>query len=160
MDDHTTDPDVPPPIRGQPTGFLPDTGRWEHDTLRRATAHGVRLFNAGQYHEAHDCFEDEWYNYGRGSIESKFLHGMVQVAAGAYKHYDFENDAGMRSLFETALDYLQDVPGDFYGVDVRDVRTALTNALADAAAIEGWRVCLDGACPGADETDYEFAAQF
>mgnify|MGYP002760592084 CR=1 FL=1 len=78
MDDHTTDPDVPPPIRGQPTGFLPDTGRWEHDTLRRATAHGVRLFNAGQYHEAHDCFEDEWYNYGRGSIESKFLHGMVR----------------------------------------------------------------------------------
>ena len=47
---------------------------------------------------------------------------MVQVAAGAYKHVDFENDDGMRSLFETALGYLRGVPADFYGVDVDDVR--------------------------------------
>ena len=157
MDDHTTDPDVPPPIRGQPTGFLPDTGRWEHDTLRRATAHGVRLFNAGQYHEAHDCFEDEWYNYGRGSTESKFLHGMVQVDAGAYKHFDFENDAGMRSLFETALDYLQDVPGDFYGVDVRDVRETMTAALSGPDRLDGWRIELDGDTPEADRWDEAYA---
>lgn len=57
VDEHTTDPDVPPPTRGQPTGFLPETGRWEHDTLRRATVHGIRLFNTAQYHESHDCFE-------------------------------------------------------------------------------------------------------
>ena len=60
MDEHTTDPDVPPPTRGQPTGFLPETGRWEHDTLRRATVHGIRLFNTAQYHESHDCFEKVW----------------------------------------------------------------------------------------------------
>jgi len=32
---------------------------------------------------------------------------MVQVAAGAYKHYDFVDDDGMRSLFRTALQYFQ-----------------------------------------------------
>ncbi|MFB6308920.1 MAG: DUF309 domain-containing protein, partial [Haloarculaceae archaeon] len=99
MDDHTTDPSVAPPSRGEPTGWLPDRDRWEHDTLRRATVHGVRLYNGGEYHGSHDCFEDEWYNYGRGTTESAFLHGMVQVAAGAYKHFDFEDDDGMRSLF-------------------------------------------------------------
>jgi len=60
VDEHTTDNDVPPPIRGQPTGWRADAGRWEHDTLRRATVHGVRLFNAGDYHESHDCFENVW----------------------------------------------------------------------------------------------------
>jgi hypothetical protein len=157
MDEHTTDPTVSGPERGSPTGWLPDRGRWEHDTLRRATVHGVRLYNSGEYHGSHDCFEDEWYNYGRGSTESKFLHGMVQVAAGAYKHFDFEDDAGMRSLFRTALQYFHGVPNDYYGVDLLDVRTALTNALNDPTVLERWRVELDGEHPRARDVDHEYA---
>jgi predicted metal-dependent hydrolase len=156
MDEHTRDPSVDPPA-GTPTGWLPEMGLWEHATLRRAVIHGVRLYNAGEFHESHDCFEDEWYNYGRGSDESKFLHGMVQVAAGAYKHFDFENDAGMRSLFRTALQYFNGVPNDFYGVDLLDVRTTLTNAMNDPTALEGWRIRLDGDQPGARAQDYAYA---
>jgi predicted metal-dependent hydrolase len=163
---------VGPPLRGSPTGWHPAEDRWEHGTLRRATVHGVRLYNVGRYHESHDCFEDEWYNYGGGSTESKFLHGMVQVAAGAYKHFDFEgsearsaaesrtqsgDDDGMRSLFRTALQYLQDVPNDYYGVDLLDVRTVLTNALTDPTAIEGWQVRLDDRHPEATEPDFAYA---
>lgn len=59
MDDHTRDPDVPPPTHGSPAGFR-EHHRWEHATLRRATAHGVRLYNAGEFHESHDCFENSW----------------------------------------------------------------------------------------------------
>ena len=156
MDDHTRDPSVGPPA-GNPTGWDPARERWEHATLRRATVHGVALYNSGEYHDSHDCFEDEWYNYGRGTTESKFLHGMVQVAAGAYKHYDFENDDGMRSLFRTALQYFQGVPGDFYGVDVLGVRTALTNALSDPTVLDGWTIELDGEHPTAGQADYEYA---
>ncbi len=157
MDDHTRDPSVePPPGDGPgPTGWTGD--RWEHATLRRATVHGVALFNDVAYHDSHDCFEDEWYNYGRGSTESQFCHGMVQVAAGAYKHVDFEDDDGMRSLFETALSYLAGVPNDFYGVDLLDVRTTLTNALTDPTAVDGWQILLDGERPGAGPEDYEHA---
>jgi len=180
MDDHTRDPGVAPPL-GNPTGWhaperdaLPPadadrdgdaadarvaSGYWEHATLRRATEHGVRLFNAGEFHEAHDCFEDEWYNYGSGTAESAFLHGMVQVAAGAHKRADFENDAGMRSLFETALQYLGGLPNDFYGVDVDEVRATLRAALDDPATIDGWQILLDGARPEAYPADYEYAAQ-
>ncbi|WP_255149411.1 DUF309 domain-containing protein [Halorarius halobius] len=159
MDEHTSDPDVPPPTRGDPAGWLgtDTTSGWEHATLRKATVHGVRLFNAGKYHESHDCFEAEWYNYGRGTTESKFLHGMVQVAAGAYKHYDFEDDDGMRSLFETALQYLQGVPSDFYGVDLLDVRTVVTNALSDPAVLDGWCIELDGGRPTATAEDEAYA---
>ena len=155
MDEHTRDDSVGPPA-GNPTGWRAD-GQWEHATLRRAVVHGVRLFNDGEFHESHDCFEDEWYNYGRGSTESKFLHGMVQVAAGAYKHFDFEDDDGMRSLFETSLQYFRGVPNDYYGVDVLDLRTTMTNALADPTVLHGWQIRLDDGCPVADESDYAFA---
>ena len=159
MADHTRDDGVGPPTGGEPAGWDPTraaSNGWEHGTLRRATVHGVRLYNAGDYHESHDCFEDEWYNYGRGSVESAFLHGMVQVAAGAYKHVDFEDDGGMRSLFRTALQYLRGVPGDYYGVDVDEVRTTVEAALADPTAIEGWRIRLDAGRPEAGPADYEY----
>jgi len=158
MDDHTSDPTVAPPPDGRrPTGWRAADGRWEHDTLRRATRHGVRLFNASEFHESHDCFEDEWYNYGQGSVESQFLHGMVQVAAGAYKHFDFEDDGGMRSLFRTALQYLHGVPNDFYGVDVLGVRTTITNAREDPTVLHSWQIELDGTYPVATETDFAYA---
>jgi predicted metal-dependent hydrolase len=158
MNDHTRDPTVDPPTAGTPTGWHPDTGEWEHATLRRAVVHGVRLYNAGAFHESHDCFEAEWYNYGNGSTESAFAHGMVQVAAGAYKHFDFENDDGMRSLFRTALQYLRGIPNDYYGVDVLAVRTTLTNALDDPQTLEGWHIELDGERPEARPEDYDYAA--
>jgi len=160
MDEHTRDHGVGPPTSGSPTGWRGDraaSNGWEHGTLRRAVVHGVRLYNSGEYHESHDCFEAEWYNYGSGTTESKFLHGMVQVAAGAYKHFDFEDDGGMRSLFRTALQYLSDVPADFYGVDVDDVRATLSDALEDPTALHGWAITLDGEQPEAGPLDFEFA---
>lgn len=159
MDEHTDDPTVPPPPDGaSPTGWDADARRWEHATLRRAVVHGVRLLNDGEYHGAHDCFEAEWYNYARGSTESAFLHGMVQVAAGAYKQLDLDDTDGMISLFETALQYLHGVPREYYGVDVLAVRTRVSNALSDPSAIEGWQLELDGGTPTARDADYEFLA--
>ncbi len=159
MDEHTNDPTVGPPATGTPTGWDTDCERWEHATLRRATEHGIRLYNSGAYHEAHDCFEEEWYNYGQGTTESAFAHGMVQVAAGAYKHVEFDNDAGMRSLFSTALQYLAGTPADFYGVDVLAVRTLLTNAQDDPSVIDEWQLVLDGESPEATPEDFAFANQ-
>jgi len=156
MDDHTRDRTVGPPS-GNPTGWDPGRRGWEHGTLRRAVIHGVRLYNSGAFHESHDCFEAEWYNYGSGTTESAFAHGMVQVAAGAYKYFDFEDDDGMRSLFETALRYFHGVPGDYYGVDLLDVRTTLSNALEDLTALHGWQIALDGEFPEATDADIAYA---
>jgi predicted metal-dependent hydrolase len=158
VDEHTRDETVGPPASGAPTGWDAQREVWEHGTLRRGVVHGVRLFNSGEYHDAHDCFEAEWYNYGHGTTESAFLHGMVQVAAAAYKHVDFEDDEGMRSLARTARQYLQDVPGDFYGVDVLDVRTALTNARGEPTVLADFRIVLDDTCPSARPADYQYAA--
>jgi len=81
---------------------------------------------------------------------------MVQVAAGAYK-FDFENGDGMRSLFETALQYVHGVPDDYYGVDLADVRATLRASLDDPTALHGWRIVLDGDCDDATEADFRYA---
>jgi predicted metal-dependent hydrolase len=156
VSEHTQDAVVEPPAVGNPTGWDPTTEVWEHPTLRRAVVVGTRLYNAGAYHEAHDCFEAEWYNYGGGTRESAFLHGMVQVAAGAYKHFDVGNDAGMCSLFETASQYLSGTPPDFYGVDVEAVRTVILAARSDPERLDEWRLTIDEDYPIASTTDYEY----
>lgn len=155
MAEHTRDPSVSAPAAGNPTGWDPATGEWEHATLRRATDHGVRLFNDGAYHESHDCFEVEWFNYGQGTAESAFAHGMVQVAAGALKR-DRGYDEGMASLFATAGRYLQGLPADFYGVDLRHVRTTIALALDDPSVVDDWQIPLDGSCPMARAANYDF----
>lgn len=159
MSDHTQDASVAPPATGNPTGWNQQTESWEHPTLREAVLRSVRLYNSGEFHAAHDCLEAEWYNYGSGTTESAFTHGMVQVAAGAYKHFDFENDEGMRSLFNTALQYLHGVPKDYYGVDLLAVRTVLTNAISEPDALAGWQIEIDGTKPEASPEDYTYASQ-
>lgn len=147
VSDHTRDPTVPPPRRGSPTGWNDERARWEHATLRRALLRGVSAFNRGDFHASHDRFEEEWYNYGAGTTERAFLHGMVQVAAGAYKHHDFEDDEGMRSLFGTAFQYLRGIPDDFYGLDLADVRSTMRTARSDPEILEGWTLRVDGREP-------------
>jgi len=60
----------------------------------------------------------------------------------------------MRSLFSTALQYLEGVPADFYGVDVDDVRATIAAARDDPSALEGWQIRLDGQRPEVREADY------
>jgi predicted metal-dependent hydrolase len=159
MDEHTRDKSVEPPPTGQnPSGWLPTENRWEHDTLRQATIHGVRLTNAGDYHEAHDCFEDEWFNYGNGTLEKSFLQGMTQVAAGAYKYTGFDNTAGLRKLLDSAHGYLVGVPADFYGVDVAALRDDILAIRRDPSRADSLLIAIDGQYPSAREVDLGYAA--
>ncbi|MGM0371598.1 MAG: DUF309 domain-containing protein [Halobacteriota archaeon] len=159
MDEHTRDRSVrPPPAGSNPPGWLPEKGRWEHDTLRQATIHGVRLVNAGAYHEAHDCFEDEWFNYGNGTLEKSFLQGMTQVAAGAYKYDGLDNEAGLRKLLGSAMGYLQGVPANFYGVDVAQLREDVQAIRRSPERVTELRIALDGTHPTAGEEDLGYAA--
>jgi len=81
---------------------------------------------------------------------------MVQLAAGAYKHFYYENDTGMARLFGTSLTYLRDVPDDFYGVDVPVVRNLLRDGLDDSTSLEDGQIRLDGAYPTVRRVDREF----
>ncbi|MFW5965719.1 MAG: DUF309 domain-containing protein [Halodesulfurarchaeum sp.] len=159
MNDHTREEGVDPPPDGlNPPGWRPDLGRWEHDTLRKATMHGVRLVNAGAYHEAHDCFEDEWFNYGNATLEKSFLQGMTQVAAGAYKFDRYDNEAGLRKLLGSSLGYLEGVPESYYGVDVAALRADVQSIRHRPQRVRDLLIAIDGRYPRADDRDLAYAA--
>jgi len=83
MDDHTVDHTVAPPTSGDPTGWSgqrPESNGWEHGTLRRATVHGVALYNAGEYHESHDCFENVWLSVNKSYRQgSRFERSAISL---------------------------------------------------------------------------------
>ncbi|WP_349254411.1 hypothetical protein [Halorientalis sp.] len=52
---------------------------------------------------------------------------------------------------------LSERPKEYYGVDLLDVRTVLTNGLTDPTAIEGWQVYLDDRRPEVTKPDFSYA---
>ncbi len=64
---------------------------------------GCHCFDAGEYFEAHEVWEDLWAE-AQGA-RYYFLQGMIQTAVGLH-HATNENWKGTRSLFATALGYL------------------------------------------------------
>ncbi|AKH97866.1 DUF309 domain-containing protein [Halanaeroarchaeum sulfurireducens] len=158
MDQHTMDPSIErPPNNATPTGWDEDTDRWEHETLRRAVIHGIRLYNSGEYHDAHDVFEDEWKKYGQGKQEKAFLQGLVQLAAGVYKLASHDNETGLIKLFRTSRGYLSDVPLDYYGVNVSQVHEILEKGIEQPESAIGTQVELDTNAPAARQEDLEYA---
>jgi predicted metal-dependent hydrolase len=65
---------------------------------------GCRLFDGGEYFEAHEAWEDLW-NLAQGA-RNAYLQGLIQVAAGLV-HARRGNWNGLRKLFSSALNYLE-----------------------------------------------------
>ncbi len=85
---------------------------------------GCRLFDAGEYFEAHEVWEDLW-NLAEGARRA-YLQGLIQVAA-ALVHAKRSNWNGVRKLFSTALNYLEkgrgsELPGE---VDTEALKEAM-----------------------------------
>ncbi len=85
---------------------------------------GVAIFNAGEFHAAHDAWEDHWLELDRDTADERFLHGLIQFTAVVYHAYDSNWD-GVRGLAESAVAYLGDLPADYRDVNVGDVRAYL-----------------------------------
>ena len=99
--------------------------------LHPAALHGLELFNAGEYFEAHEALETAW-RAERGPIRILY-QGILQVAV-AYLHTQRGNYGGAIALAERARSKLQTWPEVCRGVQVGDllkdlalVTEALTN---------------------------------
>ena len=83
---------------------------------------GASLFNAGEYFEAHEVWEDVWR--AAPVEEKKFLQGLIQIAV-ALHHQGRGNLVGARSLLARAQRNLSDCPDDFAGINMAAVRKEL-----------------------------------
>jgi len=100
-----------------------------------ATAHdydrGIRLFNAREFYDAHEVWEDVWRE--SQGLEKRFLQGLIQAAV-ALHHHSTGNVVGACSLMARAQKNLAECPVEFGGIHVSSLLEALTQ----------WRAALVG----------------
>jgi len=96
---------------------------------------GVAIYNAGEYHAAHDAWEEPWLALDDGTDDERFLHGLIQFTAAIY-HARTRNWSGATGLAESASDYLAGLPSPYRSVDLDPVRRALSTLAADPEVVE------------------------
>ena len=120
---------------------------------------GLAVYNAGRYHAAHDAWEDYWLDLPDGDDE-RFLHGLIQFTAVVH-HAGTENWSGAQGLAESAGEYLDELPADYRGVNLDDVRPFLAEVTDDPEAID-WdeppELTHEGVVVGYEDLDFEATA--
>jgi hypothetical protein len=87
--------------------------------------HGIALWQAGRYVEAHEEFEHLWLV--EVGPRRHFLRGLVHAAMGF--HYLTVGDLlSARSKLASAADLLDGFPGGFLGLDVEGLRAGIATA--------------------------------
>jgi predicted metal-dependent hydrolase len=81
---------------------------------------GIALFNAREYFEAHEVWEELWLV--EPEPEKTFLQGLIQVAAACH-HNSRGNASGTQSLLAAGLAKLRSFPDDHRGIALAKLRT-------------------------------------
>lgn len=84
---------------------------------------GVGEFNEGLFFECHDTLEELWSGV-RGPSRD-FFQGLIQVAVGFY-HLGNDNRVGADRLLGRAQKRLEGYPDHYGGIDLGDLREAIT----------------------------------
>ena len=72
--------------------------------IRRLYLEGIAKFNACEFFDAHEIWEDLWATYG-GS-DRTFYQGLIQVAV-ALHHFGNGNIRGAKKLYHSSRNYLE-----------------------------------------------------
>lgn len=91
--------------------------------LRRA----AELFNAAQYHEAHEVLDELWES--ASARDSDFFKGLIQAAI-ALHHYSLGNADGARKLYSGHRQYLGPYLPSHRGLDVAQFLARMQACLA------------------------------
>lgn len=85
---------------------------------------GVRHFNAGEFFEAHEVWEEIWLQAPQS--EKPLLQGLIQIAA-ALHHYKRGNLTGAKSLLAAGIAKVQAFPDSHRGVHLYRLLKDLDN---------------------------------
>jgi predicted metal-dependent hydrolase len=104
------------------------TGSSDYEQLYLA---GIEKFNACDYFEAHEVWEELWTDY-RGPSR-KFYQGLIQAAVALY-HFGNGNIRGARKLHLSVHGYLEPYAPKHLGLEVTTFLAAFDGCLAEVAA--------------------------
>ncbi|WP_276299834.1 DUF309 domain-containing protein [Halorussus lipolyticus] len=96
---------------------------------------GIAIYNDGEFHAAHDAWEEYWLGLEPETDDERFLHGLIQFTAAVH-HAQHANWEGVRGLAESGADYLAGLPADYRAVNVGEVRAYLRAVAADPEHVE------------------------
>lgn len=77
---------------------------------------GIRLFNAGKFWHAHECWEQCWL--GSPEPENTYYKGIIQAAAALYHWYTKDNPRGLHRNWCKSRAKLQTLPACYMGIDI------------------------------------------
>ena len=92
---------------------------------------GAAHFNAGDYFEAHEVWEDLWHECA--AADRLFYQSLIQAAVALY-HWGNANRAGAVRLFASGRAKMAGYRPRHHGLDVDRFWAAMEAALADALA--------------------------
>jgi predicted metal-dependent hydrolase len=87
--------------------------------LHPRAADGLRLFNAGEYFEAHEALEDAWN--AESSKVRDLYRGILQIAV-VYLHITRGNYAGAVKVYRRSQRWLQSWSDICRGIEVEELR--------------------------------------
>ena len=88
-------------------------------SLHPQAAEGLRLFNAGEYFEAHEALEDAW-NAEKGQVRELY-RGILQIAV-VYLHVTRGNYNGAIKVYGRSQRWIKDWPDICRGIYVGELR--------------------------------------
>jgi hypothetical protein len=90
---------------------------------------GIDLYNAREFHAAHDAWEDRWRD-DAGPREKLFLQAMIQSAV-AFHHLEIGRPGAARRMYQMAKEKFARLGTErFMSLDLTDYQAQLDRALA------------------------------
>ena len=96
--------------------------------LHPQAAEGLRLFNAGEYFEAHEALEVAW-NEEKDKVRDLY-RGILQIAV-VYLHVTRRNYAGALKVYARSQRWIKDWPDVCRGIRVGELRTNAQMVMAE-----------------------------
>ena len=114
---------------------------------------GIAHFNAGEFFEAHEVWEEWWMDCP--AVERRFAQALIQAAVAVY-HFGRGNFAGASRLFHSGRRYMEPYQPAHMGLDVGDfwgrMEAHLAPALSGGATSAGPLPVIALASPPAGPT--------
>jgi predicted metal-dependent hydrolase len=90
---------------------------------------GIDLYNAGEFHAAHDAWESRWMD-DVGPQEKLFLQAMIQSAV-AFHHLEIGRPGAARRMYQMAKEKFARLKQDrFMSLDLSDYQAQLDRSLS------------------------------
>ncbi len=105
---------------------------------------GIELYNAGEFHAAHDAWEERWRD-DCGPREKLFLQALIQSAV-VFHHIEIGRRGAARRMYGMALEKFERLGAErFMSLDVSDYLAQLARSLSWLVAAEDPREALQPA---------------